>query len=129
VSLTLRSSGRGGGNFATTSDNGGGFTFSTVDPGNYSLIGERTGYVRTTYSTQPNGSAAVIEVVSDKTSGGIQLKMTPQAVVVGRVYDQDGDPLQGVSVELWHYTYPRGKKQLSQAQNGSTNDLGEFRVA
>jgi hypothetical protein len=92
------------------------------------LTGERTGFVRETLST-PGGQTRVIEVVSEKNTTGIELKMTPQSVIAGHVFDEDGDPLQSVNVEVWHYTYPRGRRQITQAQNGSTNDLGEFRIA
>jgi hypothetical protein len=71
----------------------------------------------------------MIGVVSEKNTSGIELKLTPQSVIAGHVFDEDGDPLQTVNVEVWHYTYPRGKRQITQALNGSTNDLGEFRIA
>ncbi|MCU1335499.1 MAG: hypothetical protein JWO19_1080 [Bryobacterales bacterium] len=128
VSLTLRPNGRAGGNYSATSANDGSFRFPSVDQGNYALIGERTGYVRETLSS-PGGQTKVIEVVSDKNSSGIELKLTPQSVIAGHVFDEDGDPLQSVNVEVWRYTYPRGRRQLTQVQNGSTNDLGEFRIA
>ena len=71
----------------------------------------------------------MIEVVSEKSTTGIELKLTPQSVIAGHVFDEDGDPLQSVNVEVWRYTYPRGRRQLTQVQNGTTNDLGEFRIA
>src|SRR6185436_13885484 len=79
--------------------------------------------------SSPGGQTKSIEVVSEKATTGIELKLTPQSVIAGHVFDEDGDPLQSVNVEVWRYTYPRGRKQLTQAQNGSTNDLGEFRIA
>jgi 5-hydroxyisourate hydrolase-like protein (transthyretin family) len=127
VSLTLRPNGRGGGSYSTTSANDGSFRFPSVDQGTYALTGERTGYVRETLSS-PGGQTRPLEVVSDKNTSGIELKMTPQSVIAGHVFDEDGDPLQSVNVEVWRYTYPRGRKQMTQVQNGTTNDLGEFRI-
>ncbi|MGH9648393.1 MAG: carboxypeptidase-like regulatory domain-containing protein, partial [Bryobacteraceae bacterium] len=127
VTLTLRPNGRGGGSYGATSSADGSFRFPSVDQGTYALIGERTGYVRETLST-PSGQTLPIEVVSEKNSSGIELKMTPQSVIAGHVFDEDGDPVQSVNVEVWRYTYPRGRKQITQAQNGTTNDLGEFRI-
>src|SRR5699024_9264681 len=91
-------------------------------------MGERTGYVRETLSS-PGGQTKLIEVVSDKTTSGIELKLSPQSVIAGHVFDEDGDPVQGVNVEVWRYAYPGGRRRLAQTQNGSTNDLGEFRIA
>jgi uncharacterized protein (DUF2141 family) len=127
VSLTLRPNGRGGGSYSANTAADGSFRFPSVDQGNYALTGERTGYVRETLSS-PGGQTRVIEVVSDKATTGIELKLTPQSVIAGHVFDEDGDPVQSVDVEVWRYTYPRGRKQLTQEQNGSTNDLGEFRI-
>jgi hypothetical protein len=128
VSLTLRPNGRGGGSYVTTSAADGSFRFPAVDQGTYALTGERTGYVRETLSS-PGGETRILEVVSDKNTSGIELKLTPQSVIAGHVFDEDGDPVQSVNIAVWHYTYPRGRRQLTQAQNGSTNDLGEFRIA
>jgi len=127
VTLTLRPNGRGGGSYSTTSANDGSFRFASVDQGTYALTGERTGYVRETLST-PGGETRPIEVVSEKNTSGIELKMTPQSVIAGHVFDEDGDPVQSVNIEVWRYSYPRGRKQLTQVQNGTTNDLGEFRI-
>ena len=127
VTLTLRPNGRGGGSYASTSANDGSFRFPSVDQGTYALTGERTGYVRETLS-RPGGETLPIEVVSEKNTSGIELKMTPQSVIAGHVFDEDGDPVQSVNVEVWRYTYPRGRKQITQVQNGTTNDLGEFRI-
>jgi hypothetical protein len=128
VSVSLRPNGRGGGNYSTTSATDGTFRFPAVDQGTYSLTGERTGYVRETLSS-PGGQTKPIEVVSEKNTSGIELKLTPQSVIAGHVFDEDGDPMQSVSVEVWRYTYPRGRRQLTQSQGGSSNDLGEFRIA
>jgi len=92
VSLSLRPNGRGGGNYSTTSANDGSFRFASVDQGNYALTGERTGYVRETLSS-PGGQTKVIEVVSEKNTSGIELKLTPQSVIAGHVFDEDGDPM------------------------------------
>lgn len=128
VTLTLRPNGRGTGTYVTTSAADGSFRFPSVDQGTYALTGERTGYVRETLSS-PGGQTRTIEVVAEKNTSGIELKMTPQSVLAGHVFDEDGDPVQSVNIEVWHYTYPRGRRQITQAQNGITNDLGEFRIA
>ena len=99
VSLSLRPNGRGGGNDSATSATDGSFRFASVDQGNYALTGERTGYVRETLSS-PGGQTKVIEVVSEKNTSGIELTLTPQSVIAGHVFDEDGDPMQSVNVEV-----------------------------
>ena len=129
VSLTLRPQGRGGSPAAATSDASGNFKFNSVDVGTYTLTGERPGYVRAAYGEdRVGGQARTIDVATGKTSGPIQLKLLPQSVISGRVYDQDGDPIQNAQVQVMRYSYPGGKRQLGAVQQATTNDLGEFRV-
>jgi len=129
VTLSLRPQGRGGSPASATSDASGNFTFKTVDVGTYTLIGERPGFVRGAFGEdRVGGQARTIEVTTGKSTGGIQLKLLPQSVIAGRVFDQDGDPIQNAQVQVMRYSYPGGKRQLSAAQQGTTNDLGEFRV-
>lgn len=128
VSLTLRPQGQGGSAASTTSDNSGNFRFASVVPGNYTLSGERTGYVRGTLG-EDRGQAQLITINSGQTSGGIQLKLTPHSVISGRVYDLDGDPVQSAQVTVMRYSYPRGQRQLTNVGQASTNDIGEYRVA
>lgn len=130
VLLTLRPSGRGGGQASGSSDNSGGFRITGVQPGAYTLTGDRTGFVRGAYGEdRPGGEARPINVTSNQTTSAIQLKLTPHSVILGRVYDQDGDPIENAQVQVMRYTYPRGGRQLSMVASGSTNDLGEYRVA
>jgi hypothetical protein len=67
-------------------------------------------------------------VVSNQAASGIQFKLIPQSVILGHVYDEDGDPVLGVNLQVWRYSYPRGTRQLTQVQNGTSNDIGEFRI-
>lgn len=127
VTLSLTPQGRGGGPATATSDNAGNFRFASVAPGTYTLSGQRTGFVRSTYEN--NGVARPIQIDSGQTAGGIQLKLMPQSVVTGKVYDIDGDPVQGAQVTVMRYSYPRGQRQLTNVAQAATNDLGEYRVA
>ena len=129
VTLSLKPQGRGGSPATATSDAAGNFRFPSVDPGTYTLTGERPGYVRAAYGQdRVGGQARPIEVATAKTTSNIQLKLLPQSVISGRVFDQDGDPIQNASVQVMRYSYPGGKRQLTNVQQATTNDLGEFRI-
>jgi hypothetical protein len=129
VTLSLRPQGRGGTPATATSDAAGNFKFATVDVGTYTLFGERPGFVRAAYGEdRVGGQPRTIEVTTGKTTGSIQLKLLPHSVIAGRVYDQDGDPVQSAQVQVMRYSYPGGKRTLNTVQQATTNDLGEFRV-
>ncbi len=131
VTLTLQPRGVAGGTRATaTSDASGGFRFDKVAPGTYRLQGDRTGFVNSVYGTdQASGDPKDIEITSSKTVSGIVFKLTPHSVITGRVFDQDGDPLESAQVEVSHFAYPQGERELRPVARASTNDLGDFRVS
>lgn len=130
VSLTLQNRGRGGTTAVATSDNSGSFDFPSVVPGNYRLTGDRTGFVQEIYGMdQPGSQPRDIEVTAGSTTSGLVFKLTPHSVITGRVFDEDGDPLENAQVRAMQYTYPRGERQLNTVANTSTNDLGEFRLS
>ena len=56
--------------------------------------------------------------------------MTPQAILSGRVLDQDGDPWPHANVQVLHAVWKKGKRSLN-ADSGvhDVDDRGEFRVA
>jgi hypothetical protein len=129
VTLSLRPQGRGGSATTGSSDTAGNFRLGTVEPGTYTLSGERTGFVRGAYGEDKGGQARTIDVASGKTVTSIQLRLMPHSVITGRVFDQDGDPIQNASVQAMRYSYPQGQRQLNTVQQATTNDLGEFRIA
>src|SRR5260221_11069268 len=57
VLLTVRPSGKGGTPASASSDNAGAFRINGVDPGTYTLTGDRTGFVRGAYGEdRPGGT-------------------------------------------------------------------------
>src|SRR5262249_26547316 len=59
---------------------------------------------------------------------GIVVKLTPQAVIIGRVVDEDREPVAYVQIQTMRYRYNQGRKQLMPFGGASTNDLGEYRI-
>jgi hypothetical protein len=59
----------------------------------------------------------------------LALKLTPQAVITGRIWDDEGEPVVNARVTLQSYRYISGRKQLTSSSPGNTtNDLGEYRL-
>src|SRR5216684_4293953 len=78
-------------NYTSSSDADGNFLFEDVDPGRYILSAERNGYLAAHYGT--GRRSQVFNVAVGQRVTGLIIKMTPQAVVGGKVTDEDGDPL------------------------------------
>jgi hypothetical protein len=58
----------------------------------------------------------------------LSLQMTPQAVITGRIVDENNEPIVSAHVRTLRYGYQMGRRQLTQAGGASTNDLGEYRI-
>jgi len=116
--------------FAATSQNDGTFRFEGVEPGEYRLSGERSGYINTQYGSKAGfgvGTALVLQ--PGQHLADINLALTPQGVVSGKVLDDDGDPMGQVSVRLLSRNWMRGKERYFPTGQNATNEQGEFRIS
>jgi hypothetical protein len=55
-------------------------------------------------------------------------KLGQAGVITGRVFDEEGELMQGIRVNAVRKVYVRGKLQLQTYDERQTNDLGEFRL-
>src|SRR5207302_6633510 len=107
------------------------FSIENIDPGRYTLAAERQGFVNQNYGARrPSGPGTPLDLKAEQTMKGLAFKMTPQGVIAGRVLDDEGEPVSGVSIQVLQYRYLMGKKRLIPAATTLVlaNDLGEFRA-
>lgn len=109
----------------TISEADGSFRLDNVLPGTYRIVAEKPGFV---YARDPRRGDSQLSVTAGTAAKASDIKLLPHAVVTGRITDEDGDPVQGATIQLSRYQYVAGKRQLLPAHSGSTNDLGEYRV-
>jgi len=117
------------GSYGAITDSAGHFSIATTRPGMYLMICDRPGYLHvvTKEAGIPNVSLKPGQQMKD-----FKIEMTPRAVLSGRVLDENGDPMQGVSVE----TVAVGGENVSIMQSAfgqmdrdrGTDDRGEFRL-
>lgn len=98
--------------YLSYSDAAGVFVFEDMEPDRYQLSAERAGYVR----YEP---PATIDLGPGQTVTGIAIKMTPEALISGRVFDEDGDLFPNAAVLLcrWNFTAGQRKQQCSTYAN------------
>ena len=77
--------------FTATSDAFGHFIFSGLAPGRYALSASHDGY--------DYYQGAPLELTAGQRMTGAAIQMTPLAVLSGKVTDEDGNPMLGVTVD------------------------------
>lgn len=99
-----------------------------LGPGSYRLWVEREGFARQNYgSPVPEGTGSILTVTSGQEFHDLAFRITPLGALSGRVFDQDGDPLQGVGIQVLRVSYSSGMRQLIPVAGASSNDRGEYR--
>lgn len=118
----------------TFSEEGGYYRFAGLEPGTYYFRIEALGYIDELYADIPclerfgyQGcdpyKGTPIEVVADASVSGIDVELEPFAethpVILGRVTDGEGDPIEGVFVDLWSND---GGGHVASAMSDSNGD-------
>jgi protocatechuate 3,4-dioxygenase beta subunit len=116
--------------YSTVTDASGKFTMKGIEPGKYRISVTRNGFVTATYGARgPNRPGAMVTLGRAQNIKDINFRLTPHGVVSGQIVDEDGDPLLNVNVQLVQFRARQGQQQVGMmGGNGSTNDLGEFRI-
>jgi Carboxypeptidase regulatory-like domain len=107
-----------------TTDASGHFHFGNVQPGSYTIIWERDGYM-------PPGSGLSwsiprVSVSEEQDVQDVAIKLEPMGAVSGHVLDEDGEPIPWAQVTVLRYFYSSGRRRLSEVAFAQSNDLGEF---
>jgi protocatechuate 3,4-dioxygenase beta subunit len=115
----------------TTSSNGEGhYMMKDLEPGIYRLTADRTGFVHFIFGARhPTRPGTTITLSKRQSVTDLTIKLTPHAVIAGRIVDDDGEPVVNVPVLLQGFRYYNGRKELTVTGGGAnTNDLGEYRI-
>jgi hypothetical protein len=129
AALTLRRVGTRDQPAVAVTDAGGQFAIADIDPGRYLLSAERNGFVSQTYGARgPDRPGTTLTLDRGQRMRDLVIKLMPQAVISGRVLDEDNEPLSNVQVEPLRWAYIQGKRQLVPVTNVVSNDLGEYRI-
>lgn len=115
--------------YTTRSDDRGAFAMKDIEAGKYRFSAQHAGFANLEYGARrPGREGVTLSLDTGQRLEGMVFRLIPHAVISGRIVDQDGDPVDRVSVTANRYFYRMGKKQLAPAGMATTDDLGEYRI-
>ncbi|MCS7023346.1 MAG: carboxypeptidase regulatory-like domain-containing protein [Bryobacteraceae bacterium] len=115
--------------YSAQTDSSGRFTIPSVEPGKYRLSVTRSGFVDQDYGSNDYlRYGPPLTLAPKQHLRELNIKLTPHAVITGRIVDEDGEPMVGIQVEALRNRYSQGKRVLSVYRSATTNDLGEYRI-
>ncbi len=113
---------------SSDTDASGHFSLQLV-PGAYRLWVERNGYARQIYGAlSPAGEGSPLTLAPGQQIHDVALQVVPLGAIAGRVLDEDGEPIQGVGIQVLRFNYSNGHRQLISIGGATANDRGEYRV-
>lgn len=110
-------------------DADGRFRFEAVEPGEYSLTADRPGFLRSNYGSRaPNQAGTNLTLAPGQQVTDLTVALFPQAVISGRVVDEDGDPVEA-RVQIYAVQWRHGRQRVQPRNGTMSNDLGEYRIS
>jgi hypothetical protein len=109
----------------------GSFSFDGLPAGQYTLSSSRLSYLNAEHgATRPGGTGSAIVLSAGQKVADIVLRLFKFGGISGVIYDQDGVPAAGISVEALRYTMRTGRRTLSSVygQPAFTDDRGVYRI-
>jgi hypothetical protein len=117
-----------------SADEDGRFEFADLPAGKFGVMASKTGYSPVGSDESPLGSilnsVRPFDLAEGETRERVDVSLVRWGTLAGRVFDELGDPIQGVSVQVLHIRYEAGRRRLVAAGGAAhaTDDLGRYRL-
>lgn len=114
-------------------DLSGNYTFPRVEPGEYNVKAEHTGFLSAEYDDEgQDGEGKSVVVDSGRTLDKIDLRLVAASVISGTVVDEDNQPIKGLQVSALEPHFQPGGDVDFESDEGVvavTDYLGHFRLS
>jgi hypothetical protein len=113
-----------------STDTDGNFELDELPAGRYTIRVSRSSYVALSYGQRYPGELNVpVRVNVGETVQHINFVLPRAGVISGRVFDEVGDPIAGISIYSMQLRYYLGRRRLVPVETQSrTDDTGQFRL-
>jgi hypothetical protein len=114
---------------ASTS-NDGRYEIRDIPPGRYTLRVQRSGYIALNYGQRrPGEQARPLEIAANEVLEKVDFALSRMGIVSGRVLDELGEPIVGVTVWAMQPRYFDGRRKLvPTGGNARTDVTGHYRL-
>jgi hypothetical protein len=114
---------------ASTSTDGR-YELRDIPAGRYTLRVERSGYLPLSYGQRrPGEQGKPLEIADKEVAEKIDFALPRMGVISGRVLDEVGEPIAGVTVWAMQLRYFQGQRKLVPTSgNVRTDDTGQYRL-
>ena len=115
-------------NVSTGSD--GRFEITNLPSGNYSVSVVRGGYLRLGYGQKrPGDPPGRVEVADGQVVSDVNFVLPRMSVISGRVFDEVGEPIAGVTITAQQMRFYEGRRKLVPLGGiATTDDTGQYRL-
>ncbi|HXT31039.1 MAG TPA: carboxypeptidase-like regulatory domain-containing protein [Vicinamibacterales bacterium] len=114
----------------TATNSRGEYEVAELPAARYSVSVSRSGYLPLAYGTRlPGEPGRPVDLADADTAAGIDFALPRSGVISGRIVDETGDPVSGVTVWVMRYEYFRRRRTLvPTGSNTRTDDTGQYRA-
>ncbi len=108
----------------------GSFAFTDLPAGEYRLSASKAGFLGIELGQRrPREPGQPLRVSLGETLDRVDIMLPRPSAIVGRIVDENGDPIEGASVRALRMEFVRGRRRLVEAGAPRlTNDLGRYRI-
>ncbi len=110
-----------------TSENGR-FEFDSIPAGKFSLEGAKRGFMGAGYQEHEQFSTAIVTGAGFNTEN-LVLRLTPLALLAGKVIDESGDPVRNAQLMLYVESHQGGLNRIERVNFAMTDDQGSYEFA
>src|SRR5215475_10850237 len=101
------------------------FEFLQLKAGKFSLQGAKRGFISAAFDQHEQYSTAIVTGAGVDTES-LVLRLTPLALLGGKIFDESGDPVRHARVTLYRENHAGGMNRIVPAGGAMTDDQGSY---